>query len=116
MLLNETEWKAEQLRMSNLFCSPPGKGFGDAWATAVKRPERFFPVDSLRYFVKGLETFGKRGVFPTSLSGFLSEGTALADRVTAYVGQRHGSAEEGAALADAWNAYRDRLRRTGGSG
>ena len=111
VLLNETEWKAEQLRMSNLFCSPPGKGFGNAWAAAVKRPERFFPVDSLRYFVKGLETFGKRGVFPSSLSGFLSEGTALADRVTAYVGQRHGSAEEGAALADAWNAYRDRLRR-----
>lgn len=110
-LLNETEWKAEQLRMSNLFGTPPGKGFGNAWEATVVRPERFYPVDSLRYFARGLETFGKHGISSADFSGFVREGVALADRVAAYAGRSDGTPEEGAALADAWIACRNRLRQ-----
>ena len=34
-LLNESQWRAEKLRMSNLFGTAPGKGFGNAWVAAV---------------------------------------------------------------------------------
>lgn len=110
-LLNETEWKAEQLRMSNLFHSPPGRGFGDAWAATVERPELVYPVASLRYFLDGLKTFRSRGESGPDLARLQEAGETLAARTTAFLPREATpeTAKEGAAIAAAWEAYRKRL-------
>jgi len=111
VLLNETEWKAEQLRMSNLFHSPPGSGFGNAWAATVERPELVYPVDSLRDFLDGLKTFRSRGESGPELARLQEEGETLAARAAAFLPREATpeTAKEGAATAAAWEAYRKHL-------
>lgn len=112
-LLNEPQWRAEKLRMSNLFGTAPGKGFGNAWVAAVERPKRFYPVDSLRYFLRGLERLSQYREFGLDFAGFQRDGKALADRVAAFVRQKRVTLPKvvatGDKLAGEWENFRSRL-------
>lgn len=112
-LLNEAQWRAEKLRMSNRFGTAPGKGFGNAWGASIERPKRFYPVDSLQYFLRGLERFSRYGEFGLDVAGFQQDGKTLADQVAAFVRQKRVTLPKvvatGDKLAGEWEAFRSRL-------
>ena len=114
MLLDATAWEAEKLRASDLFTAPPGKGFGDAWAGMLTRPEQGYPVSALERLLLAMKIFsgsdfvrqagGKIELHPLQTSG-----SALVAKVKAYAVKPAANTaafqREGARLAQEWRQY-----------
>lgn len=114
LLLDETAWEAERLRASDQFTAPPGRGFGDAWASMLTRPEQRYPVSSLERLLLAMKIFSgsdfvKQAGGTVNLQALRAQGETLAAKVKAYVAKPVANTvafqQEGGRLAREWRQY-----------
>lgn len=115
LLLDDDRWETEKLRSSDLFTTPPGKGFGNAWASMLTRPVQWYSLQAGRRLSQALQAFDdsafvkKAGAADIDFAELLKNGGALVSRIDSFVGKPVRNDDdvvrEGAGLAKEWRGF-----------